>query len=243
MSVFNVPPAVLTDSSRRFPIPRTILSDYTNYLHTDVPNVVYDFRILHSWYDQFEEKEPVYLRAEHFPINWKSKVGNSDANKNFYTDYSFPIKKGDMVIREDGLIAMLNWSTQQYINAQTTQAIECNHYITITRDVDAVADNLGFVVSPAHTEEIVDNLPCVMSEYAGRPDYTVAQNTAGINADMLTNVSLQWNEKTQNIRIDDKFIYMNHVYRIINMSYAEVDINRTHGVIVLNARRIAGEHL
>ena len=147
-----------------------------------------------------------------------------------------------MVIREDGLIAMLNWSTQQYINAQTTQAIECNHYITIIRDVDTVADNMGYVISPAHEEVVVDNLPCVMSEYAGRPDYSVAQNTPGINADMLTNVSLQWNEQTKEIHVDDKFIYMNHEYRVINMSWAEVDINRTHGVIVLNARRIAGEH-
>ena len=59
MSVFNVPDAVLTDSTRRFEIPRTILSDYTNYLHTDVPNIVFDFRILNSWYDQFTDAEPV----------------------------------------------------------------------------------------------------------------------------------------------------------------------------------------
>lgn len=203
---------------------------------------MYDFRLLKSWYDQFDDKEPVYIRAEHFPINWKSKVGNSDLNKNFYTDYAVPIGKGDMVIREDGLIAMLNWSTQQYINAQTTQAIECNHYITIQREVDAMADQFGYVIEPSHVDIIVDNLPCVMSEYAGRPDYAVAQNTPGINADMLTNVSLQWNEKTRQILVGDQFEYLNHMYRVINMSWAEVDINRTHGVIVLNARRIAGEH-
>lgn len=242
MSVFKIPKVKLTNSERSFLIPPTIMSDYTNYLHTDVPNVVYDFRILNSWQDQFTEDKPVYIRAEHFPINWKSKVGNSDANKNFYTDYTVPIKKGDIAIREDGLITMLNWSTQQYINAQTTQAIECNHYLTVVRDVDAVADERGFVSTPAHTETIVDNLPCVMSEYAGRPDFAVAQNTPGINADMLTNVSVQWNEKTKNILIGDKFVQLNHVYRVINFNWTEVDINRTHGVIILNARRIAGEH-
>lgn len=169
-------------------------------------------------------------------------MGNSDANKNFYTDYSLLIKKGDIAIREDGLITMLNWSTQQYINAQTTQAIECNHYITITRDVDAVADEYGFVTTPAHTETIVDDLPCVMSEYAGRPDFAVSQNTPGVNPDMLTNVSMQYNEKTKNVCIGDKFVWLNHEYRIINYNWTEVDINKTHGVIHLNARRIAGEH-
>ena len=242
MSVFKIPKVVLTPSTRQFEIPKTIMSDQTNYLHTDVPNVVYDFHLLKSWYDQFTEDKPTWIRAEHFPINWKSKVGNSDLNKNFYTDYTTPIRKGDIVIREDGLIAMLNWSIQQYINAQTTQAIECNHYVTITRKVEAIADNFGYIIEPEHTKIIVDDLPCVVSEYAGRPDFTVAQNTPGINADMLTNISMQYNAKTKNILIGDQFEYLNHMYRVINISWAEVDINKTHGVITINARRIAGDH-
>lgn len=242
MSVFNIPPARLTDSQRQFVIPETIQSDYRNYLHTDIPNAVYDFRLLRSWYDQFTEEEPVMLRAEHFPINWKSKMGNSDANKNFYTDYDVKIQKGDMCIREDGLIVMLNWSIQQYINAQTTQAIECNHRITIKRHINAYADSRGFKVSDAYDKVIVDDLPCVMSEYAGRPDFAAAQNTPGINADMLTVVNLQWNDYTKEIRIDDTFEWCNSTYRVINLNYSEVDINHTFGVITLNARRIAGEN-
>lgn len=241
MSVFNIPPAHLTDSTRQFVIPPTILSDQKNQLHTDVPNVVFDFRLLRSWYDQFGDKEEVHLRAEHFPINWKSKVGNSDANKNFFADYDIPIQKGDMAIREDGLIVMLTWSIQHYINAQTTQAIECNHRITITRHVDATADRRGIKLTDAHDETIVDELPCVMSEYAGRPDFAAAQNAPGVHADMLTVVNLQWNEKTKEVRIGDEFMWCNSKYRVINLNYAEVDINRTHGVITLNARRVAGE--
>lgn len=242
MSVFNIPPAKLTDSTRQFAIPETIQSDYRNYLHSDIPNAVYDFRLLRSWYDQFTEEEPVMLRAEHFPINWKSKMGNSDANKNFYTDYDVKIQKGDMCIREDGLIVMLNWSIQHYINAQTTQAIECNHRITIKRHINALADNRGFKINDAYDKIIVDDLPCVMSEYAGRPDYAAAQNTPGINADMLTVVNLQWNDFTKEVRIDDTFEWCNSTYRIINLNYSEVDIDRTFGVVTLGARRIAGEN-
>lgn len=242
MSVFNIPPVKLTDSTRQFAIPETIQSDYRNYLHSDIPNAVYDFRLLRNWYDQFTEEEPVMLRAEHFPINWKSKMGNSDANKNFYTDYDVKIQKGDMCIREDGLIVMLNWSIQQYINAQTTQAIECNHRITIKRHINALADNRGFKINDAYDKIIVDDLPCVMSEYAGRPDYAAAQNTPGINADMLTVVNLQWNDFTKEIRIDDTFEWCNSMYRVINLNYSEVDIDRTFGVVTLGARRIAGEN-
>lgn len=241
MSVFDIPEVVLTDSTRHFDIPPTILSDYRNQLHSDVPNTVFDFRLLRNWYDQFENKEEIMIRAEHFPINWKSKVGNSDANKNFYTDYDVEIKKGDIVIREDGLILMLNWSTQQYINAQTTQAIECNNYITVTRHVDAKADKRGFKYEDAFDEIIVDKLPCVMSEYAGRPDYQVSQNTPGVHADMLTIASMQYNDRTSKIKIGDEFDWGTFRYRVINLNLAEVNINRTHGVLVLNAKRVAGE--
>ena len=241
MSVFNIRPAVLTDSTREFVVPPTMLSDYKNYLHSDIPNAVYDFRVLRSWYDQFTDKEPIIIRAEHFPINWKSKVGNSDANKNFYTDYDVKIQKGDICIREDGLIVMLNWSIQQYINAQTTQAIECNHRITIKRNYDAVADKRGFRLYDAHCETIVDDLPCVMSEYAGRPDFAAAQNAPGISADMLMVCHFQFNEHTKNVQIGDTFEYCNFTYRVINLNYTEVDINHTFGVITVNARRVAGE--
>ena len=79
MSVFSIKPSPLTPSTRSFLIPPTILSDYENYLMTEVPNAVYDFRVLHSWYEKSDPTaEPYMLRAEYFPINWKSKVGNSD---------------------------------------------------------------------------------------------------------------------------------------------------------------------
>lgn len=40
MSVFKITPTKLTDSTRQFPVPETILSDYKNYLHSDIPNAV-----------------------------------------------------------------------------------------------------------------------------------------------------------------------------------------------------------
>lgn len=242
MSVFSIQPTVLTDSNRVFKIPETVMSDYHNYLHTEVPNVVYDFELLNSWYDKDNPNhEKVMLRAEHYPINWKSKVGNSDASYNFGTDYDVTILKGDIVIREDGVIAMLNWDIQNEINRQITQAIKCNHFITIERHMDAVADRRGYKISEAHDEVIVEELPCVMSEYAGRPDYAAAQNTPGIHADMLTTVNLQWNEQTRNIKINDTFRWCDFKYRVVNISWAEVDINKIHGVITLGAKRIAGE--
>lgn len=245
LSVFKIKPSPLTGSTREFIIPPTILSDYTNYLYTEVPNVVYDFQLLSSWYDKFDEtKEPVYLRVEFFPINWKSKVGNSDMNYNFYCNYDVPIKKGDMVIKlDDNSVHMLNWEIQKYINAQTTQAISCNYYVTITRDVKAKADMRGYIVEEAHEETIVDNLPAMFSEYAGRPDFMVSQNSPGVVSDMLSVCDVQVNPSTLNVRVGDKLVWGIFTYRVVSIDQTQIAIGRDHGIIRLYLRRVAGENL
>ena len=70
-----------------------------------------------------EDYEPIRLRALYFSINWKSKIGNSDANSNFKTSYDVRIRKGDIVIREDGRIFMLNWTVQPRRNHRATHSL------------------------------------------------------------------------------------------------------------------------
>ena len=252
MSVFKIRYPVLTESPKEFLIPPTILSDYENYLMTHVPNAVFDFQVLHSWYDLQNKDEKAYvLRAEYFPINWKSKVGNSDMNYNFYTDTQQDIRKGDLAIREDGLILMLNWNIQDYINARTTQAIECNHTLLVTREVPAKADKRGMLIEAAHKKTIVEPIPCVMSEYAGRPDFAVAQNAPGIHADMLTVCDVQYNAQTNNIQEMDEIVYGNYTYRVVHIDQTQIatiarysenaDGFTPFGIIRLYLRKVAGE--
>ena len=141
---------------------------------------------MRDWYAREQEGyKPVRLRALYFSINWKSKIGNSDANSNFKTGYRVKIRKGDIVIREDGRIYMLNWKVQEMPNNQTTQAIDCNAMLTFTRHVDETVDDKGFLVEEAREEIIVPPIPCVYAEYTGRPDYAANYNTPGISPDHL----------------------------------------------------------
>ena len=119
----------------KFYIPPTIKSDFEDWLNTDVANVNYDFEIIRDWYDQAAVKR---IRATYFPIAWKSKIGNSDANSNFKTGYGWEIRKGDIVVREDGTIYMLNWQAQRNPNNQSTQAIACNARLSFARHMDEV---------------------------------------------------------------------------------------------------------
>ena len=61
-----------------------------------------------------------------------------------------------------------------------------------------------------------------------------------MHPDNLITVSCQWNKTTRQIRLDDEFIIGDFTYRIMNISLAEVQIDKDFGVLVLNAKRVAG---
>lgn len=182
----------------------------------------------------------MYIRAQQYPIDWKSKIGNSDMSTNFKTAHTPRIYKGNMAIRDDGMIYLLNWNIQNHLNNQATQSIECNSVIEVRRRVREQTDERGFVIVDEHDEIIAPSIPCSHSEYAGRPDFAATQGIPGINADHLITVSLQWNSQTKNIRINDEFTLGSFTYRVINVSIAEVNIAQDHGVLILNAKRIGG---
>lgn len=224
------------ESNREFVIPPTLTDDFERLLQHDHPNH-FTFEVIKDWYDQ-EEHE--YIRASQVPIDWKSKIGNSDMSVNFKVSKNTHIRKGDIVVREDGTIYILNWNIQDHPNNWATQSTECNAYIKFIREVPETTDSRGMLIAEAGVEVIADTIPCIHSEYAGRPDYSAAVGTPGINADHLISVYLQWNSQTKNIRINDEFTLGAYTYRIINVSIAEVQIDGEYGILTLNAKRVAG---
>lgn len=230
---FDLIPSIQEGSIKDFRPPSTIESDFRRLLMHDVPHVNFTFELLHDWFSQFENNyEPVYIRAQQTPIDWKSKIGNSDMSTNFKVTHDMPIHKGDMVIREDGTIYLLNWNVQNHPNNQATQSIECNTRITILRDRQDETDENGFLISDESPMAIVSDFPCVHAEYAGRPDYASSQGAGGIAPDHLISLSLQWNNQTKNIRINDEFVIGTFTYRVINISMAEVNITNEYGVLI-----------
>ena len=238
---FDLIPAVKASSRKDFRPPPTIESDFERYLAHDVPHVNFTFELVHDWFAMTEENyEPMYIRAQQTPIDWKSKIGNSDMSTNFKVTHKVPVCKGDMVIREDGMVYLLNWNVQNHPNNQATQSIECNCVVEITRDVDEEVDDNGYLIREAGRKTIVPAIPCSHAEYAGRPDFSASQGQAGIAPDHLITLSVQWNSTTKDVRIGDQFQIGNFTYRVINISVAEVHISRDHGVLILHAKRVAG---
>lgn len=236
----TIMPQVLK-SREDFRPPSTIEDDFRRYLQHDVPHVNFTFELVRDWFDLSEEDyEPIYLRAQQTPIDWKSKIGNSDMSTNFKVTHDIPIHKGDIVIREDGTIFMQNWNVQNHANNQATQSIECNATIEITRMNEDEATGDGFLISEGGKTIVVPSIPIVHTEYAGRPDYSVTQGQPGMSPDHLITVHIQWNKCTKNIFLDDEFVIGDFTYRVINISIAEVNIDQDYGVLVQNAKRVAG---
>lgn len=191
-------------------------------------------------YAEDNEYEPEYIRGQQTSIDWKSKIGNSDMSTNFKTDYTHNIEKGDYVVREDGMLYMLNWNITLHANNQATQSTECNAIVDITREYPPEVNENGYVLMEGGRRPVAAGLPINHTEYAGRPDYSGASLQAGMHPDHLITISCQWNKTTRQIRLDDELVIGDFTYRVINISLAEVQIDKDYGVLVLNAKRVAG---
>lgn len=204
------------------------------------PSNVYYALSQDGTYAKTTEYEPEYIRGQQTSIDWKSKIGNSDMSTNFKTDYTHAIQKGDYAIREDGMLYMLNWNITLHANNQATQSTECNAVVDITRVFPDETDDKGMLIQEGGRRPVAAGLPISHQEYAGRPDYSGASGQAGMHPDHLITVSCQWNPTTRKIRLDDEFVLGDFTYRVINVSLAEVQIDRDYGILTLNAKRVAG---
>ena len=267
---FTTIPPIIKKSGKDFRPPATIEDDFRRLLEHDVPHVNFTFELIRDWYDTFaEDYEPVYIRAQQTPIDWKSKIGNSDVSTNFKVTHDIPIHKGDIVIREDGKVFLLNWAIQYHPNNQATQSAECNLYFTVRRRRQAITDDLGYAVDDSAIldqdelgemtlgyeepgnegyDTIVDAIPAIQTEYQGRPDFTSNQGQPGITANHLIEVSVQWNEQTRKVRIGDLFDVGSFTYIVENINVEQTDIiepgmDITHGLVKFQARRQAGGEL
>jgi hypothetical protein len=96
------------------------------------------------------------------------------------------------------------------------------------------------VIQGGGRRPVAAGVPVNHTEYAGRPDYSGASMQAGMHPDHLITVTCQWNPTTRKIRLDDEFVIGDFTYRVMNVSLAEVQIDKDYGVLVLNAKRVAG---
>jgi len=228
-------------TNKRFRIPRTLAADFTKFLDHDIPNTVMSFTILKDWYEQFEEDyEAKTIRAEIYPDSTKSRYENTDNNMNIRADVNSGIRKGDMLIQPDGQIFLLDWMVALESNNAPSRALRCNIYITIERYQQEEVDDMGYLITPEGWQTVVNNLPANAYRYDGRPEYSAIAGTPGVSPNALTLMSVQYNSQTKNIHIDDRFLWGNEYYQIVDIDRVGLDVNQEHGTLKLQAKKAAG---
>ena len=226
----------------KFYVPPTLAADFDAFLNTNVPNQVGDFELLTDWNAQFAQGyRKKYIRGEIYPDSTKSRYENTDNFMNFRASASSGIKKGDMIVqRDNGKIFLLDWEVSLETNNAPSRALRCNTDLTITRRVPEQVDEYGYLIQPEGIQTIVNALPCNAYRYDGRPEFSTVVGTAGISANALTIVTVQYNSQTDDIRIDDKFVWGYETYRVVDIDLFGLSIDKTSGTLKLMAKKEAG---
>lgn len=258
-------PYVPQGTTKRFRVPRTLAADFDAFLNMDIPDTNMDFELLHNWYDREQENyKPTYIRGEIYPDSTKSRYENTDNNMNLRCSVKSGIQKGDMVVEPNGEIYILDWNIHLESNNAPTRALRCNMILNVTRyknsididnnsvieDGDVLLDDEGFVIEQENQEEneyladqtieIVPDIPCNAYRYDGRPEDVTVSGTPGETVNALTIFTVQYNNFTKNIHVRDEFEWGNETYYIVDVNRVGIDINETHGVLKMHARKKPG---
>lgn len=225
----------------RFQIPNTLESDFDEFLKNDIPGAVSTMELLPDWYDQFKEDyEPKEIRIELYPDTAKSRYSNTDNNLNCRASVSSGIKKGDMLRDKAGVIYLLDWEVAPQPNNRASRALRCNAVLSFARHMAEETDEDGYLIAPEHDEVLVDNLPLNAYRFDGRPEYSVYSGTPGVSPAALTVLTVQYNDKTKLLRVNDKFIWGPDTYHIVDINYLGVNLLQEHGAMTVQAMKKAG---
>lgn len=200
-----------------------------------------DFIIHKDWFAQFADGyEERTIRGEIYPDSTKSRYTNMDNYMNIRADVDSGIRKGDMLVDPNGVIYLLNWEVALQSNNAPSRALRCNMHLTVYRHQEEVVDEYGFEIEPEQDVVLVDRLPANAYRYDGRPEYTAVSGTPGMTPDALTIVSIQYNDKTKIIKENDKFIWANEEYMVVDINYTDVNEMNNSGVMIIQAKKAPG---
>lgn len=235
-------PYIPEPTSKRFYVPRTLASDFTEFLSYDIPNTVMDFELLPNWFSkEQEEYEPEFIRMEIYPDSSKSRYTNTDNFMNVRAAVDSGIKKGDMIVAPDGTVYLLDWEVALQSNNAPSRALRCNMLLSMMRYQEEQTDEQGYLIAEEGYVPLFENLPVNVYRYDGRPEFSAISGTPGISPDALTIVTIQYNEKTKHVKPDDKFIWAGETYVVIDANHSGVHFLHNAGVIVLQCKKVAGD--
>ena len=232
---------VPAESTSRFFIPNTLASDFKSFLSNDIPGSVGDFTLVPSWYDYAEGSVgSSVIRGEIYPDSTKSRYSNTDNNLNFRSAIDSGIKKGDILIGSDNAIYLLDWEVPPSPNNRMSRALRCNAHVAFSRFMTEEVDENGYLIKEAGWTVIADEIPCNAYRHDGRLEFSTNSNLPGLIPNSITLLSVQFNDKTSQIKVDDIFEWGSDTYVIADVNLVGVNMSGRSGVIQIQAKKQAG---
>ena len=230
-----------TASTSRFYVPTTLASDFANFLSNDIPGSVGDFTLIPDWYAYVDDPdESTVIRGEIYPDSTKSRYSNTDNNLNFRSSVDSGIKKGDMLIGSDEAVYLLDWEVPPEPNNRMSRALRCNAQLSFMRYEDEKTDEDGYLIREAGWVPVAESIPCNAYRHDGRLEFSTNSNLPGLIPNSITLLSVQFNEFTKKIRVDDTFEWGNETYTVADVNLVGVNMAGTSGVIQVQAKKKAG---
>lgn len=225
----------------RFYVPKTLASDFTNFLQNDIPGAVEDFTLIADWYATKEDGySSTIIRGEIYPDTTKSRYSNTDNNLNFRSDIHSGIKKGDMLIGSDSSIYLLDWEVPPQPNNRMSRALRCNVLTSFMRYCAEEVDDDGYLISEEGWQTIAEEIPCNAYRHDGRLEFSTNSHMPGLIPNTVTLLSVQYNAQTKNIKADDIFTWGGDTYIVADVNLVGINLAGTSGVIQLQAKKKAG---
>ena len=158
----------------------------------------------------------------------------------FRSDMNSGIKKGDILIGPDETIYLLDWEVPPQPNNMMSRALRCNVVTSFMRYQEEEVDDNGYLIAEEGWAEIAGSIPCNAYRHDGRLEFSANSHLPGVIPNTVTLISVQYNEKTKNIKPDDIFVWGNDTYVVADVNLVGVNIHETSGVIQLQAKKKAG---
>lgn len=228
-----------------FYVPKTLKKDFDDFLDTEgITDQVVTTEVIHDWFNQGTKKQ--LERCEWYPDSTKSRYENTDNNMNVRFKHDSDVHKGDIVIHPNGDIFVLDWDVAPSVNNRASRAVRCNLKMTVKRwHEDIVDEDTGLVITPGGWDILFEGLPANAYHYDGRPEYSVINMTPGVTPNVITIMTVQYNDKTKQLRIGDSFEWGPDTIRIIDISYVGVDMihNDGQGVLKIQGKKEPGGYV
>lgn len=212
----------------KYYIPPKMKQNYDDFLKTDVCHDLYYCKD-----SSLNTPEWIFFRGEISPINFKSKQYSSDNSFNLRFSIDEDIQKGD-IISYDNKQYLVTWQVNKDKIDSKKSIIELMPYnLTFRRKSlgrPKVDNTTGNII-----EETQDNTVCItraMNVSGSHLELRLKTGQPGLFASSRFTITVQANEDTKKIMVDDYFNLMGYQYVIRDILYNQLNYDGETGLII-----------